>query len=215
MAEPVKAEGLFWLIVGVFWVIAQIVGTAAKKNQPRPPLSDTGDERDTPEDPMAELLRKLTGERELRPEPPELFEDAKEEHPWRPGDIEPLVPARNNPPQPVAAARSRMTKVNVDALPDIKPLRRADIPEPVAKSATTPVVDVRPKMSTFRQSVPVIKLPAMNLSFRGAETAVQGSPNLAKILNPSDRNSIRRAMLGHIILGKPKGLEGCHTGTMN
>ena len=31
MQEPVKAEGLIWLIVGVFWVIAQIAGAAAKK----------------------------------------------------------------------------------------------------------------------------------------------------------------------------------------
>jgi hypothetical protein len=200
MNQPIikaGADGLIWVIVGVFWVIAQIAGAAAKKNQPRPPLSDAGEGRGTSEDPMAELLRKMAGVQEFRVEPPEFTEEPEPEeatfapsparqsgvrtkNPWKPGDIE--------------------------ALPDMKPLRRA-APEPPAPAPVLPKIDVRPKMSAFRNSIPSIKMPTMNLSFQGSATSVQQTPNLGKILNPADKNSLRRAMLSHIIFSPPKALE--------
>jgi len=192
MQEPVKAEGLIWLIVGVFWVIAQIAGAAAKKNQPRPPVSDNGEESVTSGGPIAELLRKMAGVQELRVEPAEEPKETtfaptlsrqsgvRTKNPWKPGEIE--------------------------ALPDIKPLRRITS-EPPAPVIIQPKIDVRLKMSAFRNSIPSIKLPAMNLSFQGSATSVQQVPNLGKILNPADKSSLRRAMLSHIIFSPPKALE--------
>lgn len=183
MTEPfVRAEagGIVWLIVGVFWVIAQIAGAAAKKNQPPRPVAGE-EETGTPSaDPFAELMRRMAGaEESLIEQPKAVFIP---ETPWKKGDIE--------------------------ALPDIKPLRReVPAPEPVIKPVKAPEIDIRPKMSAFRSSVPSIKLPAMNLSFQGSETSVRKSSDLGKILNPSDRNSIRRAMLSHIIFAPPKALE--------
>ena len=194
MNEPVKAEGFIWLIVGVFWVIAQIAGAAAKKNQPRPPVSGNEEGNRPSEDPLAELLRKMAGIEELRTEPPRSVELPKEKvftppprhsevrtkSPWKPGDIE--------------------------ALPDIAPLRRA-APEPAAPAPVPPKVDVRPKMSAFRNSIPSIKMPTMNLSFQGSGTVVPKAQNLGNILSLSDKNSVRRAMLSHIIFSPPKALE--------
>ncbi|MCC7300094.1 MAG: hypothetical protein IT583_03330, partial [Verrucomicrobia bacterium] len=132
------------------------------------------------------MLRKMAGVDEFRIEPPERVEEAVK------------------PQKPAAVSRGRTSSVDVSSLPDIKPLqRRIVIPEAVEVQT----VDLRPKMSAFRQSVPAIKLPAMNLSFRGSETSVQNAPNLGKILNSADRNSIRRAMLSHIIFSPPKALE--------
>lgn len=195
MDHTVQAGSLIWLIVGAFWVIAQVAGAAAKKNQPRPPASNTGEESEPAGDSITELLRKMAGVQEFRAEPPELTEEPEEttfapvllrqsgsrtKNPWKPGEIE--------------------------ALPDIKPLRRA-VPEPPAPVMVQPKIDAHLKMSAFRNSIPSIKLPAMNLSFQGSATSVQQVPNLGKILTPSDKNSIRRAMLSHIIFSPPKALE--------
>jgi hypothetical protein len=189
MAEPVKAEGLIWLIVGVFWVVAQIAGAAAKKNQPRP-LGTDSESEDVPRDPralnnvdgFAELLRKMAGAQpieETEPEPPPVF-------------VQP-------PPR---------RRIDIEKLPDMKPFRREPLsPEPVAKAIKIPEADLRPKMLAFRNSVPSIKMPTMNLSFHGSETSVKNVPNLAKILNSTDKTSVRRAMLGHIIFSPPKALS--------
>ncbi len=184
----VKAEGFIWLIIGVFWVIAQIAGAAAKKNQPRPPTSVDHDGRESPVDPMTELLRKLAGGQEFREVQPEpVYETQPEEkqtfsfqNAWEKGDIE--------------------------KLPDIQPLRRATS-EQNSTPVPMPEIDLRPKMSAFRQSVPAIKLPAMTLSFRGLETSVHKATNLGKVLNPGDKNSLRRAILSHIVFSKPKAFE--------
>jgi len=196
MHDTVKAEGLIWLIVGVFWVIAQIAGAAAKKNQPRPPQSDTGEQAEPAPDSVTELLRKMAGVNEFRVEPPEFFEEPKEapvkpdlahrqsgsrtKNPWKPGDIE--------------------------ALPDMTPRRRMTA-EPPAADPALPKLDARPKMSAFRNSIPSIKLPGMDISFQGSATSVQKAPNLGKLLNLSDKNSLRRAMISHIIFSPPKALE--------
>jgi hypothetical protein len=189
MDQPVKAEGFIWLVIGVFWIIVQIAGSAAKKKQPSPPLfSNDREEGRPPADPIAELLRKMTGIEEFRAEPPSFTEEPQKvpivtrENPWSPGEIE--------------------------KLPDIKPLRRAaPINETSAATPALPRLDIRPKMSAFRASVPIIKLPAMNLSFSGSETSVRQASAVGSILNPSDKNSLRRAMLSHIIFSPPKALE--------
>ena len=190
MDHTVKAEGFIWLIIGAFWIIAQIAGAAAKKKQALPPRSGSDREEGRPPvDPIAELLRKMTGIEEFRAAPPEFTEEPQRnsgstrENPWNPGEIE--------------------------ALPDIKPLRRAaPMTEAPVATLALPKIDIYPKMSAFRASVPTLKLPAMNLSFSGSETSVRHAPAIGSILNPSDKNSLRRAILGQIIFSPPKALEG-------
>ena len=193
----VRADGgLVWLVVGVFWVIAQIAGAAAKKNQPRPPLSDTGEESRPPEEPIAELLRKMAGAQEFRIEPPKFTEEP-EEKTFTP------QPARRNE----VRTKSPWKPDDIEALPDIKPLRRVTQEPPPAPASVQSRIDAHLKMSAFRNSVPSIKLPTLNLSFQGSATSVQNAPNLGKILSPSDKSSIRRAMLSHIIFSPPKAME--------
>jgi len=190
----VRADGGFiWLVVGVFWVIAQIAGAAGKKQQSlRPPGEPDDESGETPGDPFAELLRKMAGVQPFEVPKPE-YEERLEERPWTPS----------------LARRNGMNAEDIAALPDIEPLRReimgqTDLPPDPSE---LPKIAIRPKMSAFRNSVPMIKLPAMNMSFRGSETSVRKVPNLGKILTPSDRSSLRRAMLGHIIFSPPKAME--------
>jgi len=183
MSDPViRAEGFIWLIVGVFWVIAQIAGAAAKKNRV-PQGTENGD---SPADPFADLLRKMAGAETFRAEPPESSGEPEPEFiaqsPWKPGDIE--------------------------ALPDIRPLHRDFTgPERAVQPVQVPEIDIRPKMSAFRASVPSIKMPAMTLNFRGPETSARKTADIEKILRPSDKKSLRRAMLSHIIFAPPRALE--------
>ena len=202
----VRADGgLVWLVVGVFWVIAQIAGAAAKKNQPRPPPSDTGEENAPPADPITELLRKMAGVQEFRIEPPEFVEKPAVKT-FTPQPVRRSEVRTKSPREPGLSRRNGMTADDIEALPDIKPLQRA-APGPSAPSPVQPRIDAHLKMSAFRNSVPTIKLPTLNLSFQGSATSIQNAPNLGKILSPSDKSSLRRAMLSHIIFSPPKAME--------
>jgi hypothetical protein len=100
------------------------------------------------------------------------------------------------------------------ALPDAAPIRqKAVIPEPEPVQA--PPVDARPKMSSFKQAMPAIRMPAMKLNFQTSEKSDSGLPRVGKIINPADKQSLRRAMLGKIILGKPKALENWNIGRVD
>jgi len=194
----VKAEsgGFIWLIVGVFWVIAQIAGAAAKKKRQEAAGETAAPEEGRPVDPFAELLRKIAGAQEFRVEPPE-FEEMPEEDlsaafqtPWKAGEIEPAHQPLQRPPQTQGGLYPAAVNLN---------------------PSEKPQVDIQPKMSSFRSSLSPIKQPSMNFSFTGAspETRSRGaSSGIRSILHPADKTSLRRAMLGHILLGKPKALEG-------
>ena len=96
------AEELIWIVVGVFWVIAQIAGGAAKKKRtpPRPVSGDENHEPSVPsrvegaEDPFANLMRKLAGVQEFKiPTPPEPVEIPKPATP-RKGEMH-LAPTKS------------------------------------------------------------------------------------------------------------------------
>jgi hypothetical protein len=208
--DIVKAEGgIIWLVVGVFWVIAQIAGAAAKKNQPRQPSADAGEEPEPSVDPFAELLRKMAGVQEFRIEPPKFVEEP-EEPVFTPQPVRRSEVRTKNPREPGLSHRNGMTADDIKALPDIEPLRReirGQRETPPAPAPAQPWIDAHLKMSAFRNSVPTIKLPTLNLSFQGSATSIQNAPDLGKILSSSDKSSLRRAMLSHIIFSPPKALS--------
>lgn len=181
----VRADGGFiWLIVGIFWVVAQIAGAAAKKQPPRPVQPDA-DPDETPVDPFAELMRKMAGAQSFEVPQPEY----------------------NNEPEYEEEQEQALARI--ESLPDIEPLRREPMGQPDLPPASmeTPKIDIRPKMSAFRNSVPMIKLPAMTISFQGSEKSGGKVPTIGKTLKPSSKTSLRRAILGQIIFSPPKGLE--------
>jgi hypothetical protein len=62
-------------------------------------------------------------------------------------------------------------------------------------------------MKAFRNTLPAMKLPAMTLRFQPLEKSGAKVPNLANVINPADKRTLRRAMLSHIIFSPPKALE--------
>lgn len=190
MAPVFKADApvFIWLIVGIFWVVSQLAGAAAKKKQPPRPVRPGNDSETPPEDPFAELLRKL-GEAQRMEAPKPVYEELTEEP-------EPLPV-----PQPVRHVR------NIENLPDIQPLRHEEpAPEPEPKPPQVEI-PVRPTMKSFRNSFSAMKLPAVNLSFQGLEKTGGKVPTIGRVIGTDGRQSLRRAMLSHIVFSPPKALE--------
>lgn len=187
------AEDFIWLIAGAFWIIAQIAGAAAKKKaaptfrenpQGEPRHRPTPDSQEPPEDLFAELMRQLGGGATFEQPEPEETPSFEEQNPWKPGEIE--------------------------ELPDIQPIQRIEIPEPPMPEKIDVAVeelDIRPTMRSFKTALPFMKLPSMTMSFQTSEKNQYGVPDIAKIIDPADRKSLRRAILGQIILNPPKALK--------
>ncbi len=181
------AEELIWIVVGIFWVIAQIAGSAAKKKK-APPRPATGEAGESAKDPFADLMRKLAGVQEIRiPKPPEPQWVEEPPAPIRKGEIH-LAPAPSPNPAPTPARKDGM--------------HPAPTPKPEVAE-----VSIRPSMSAFRNTLPSMKLPAMKLSFQTSGKSTGNSPILGNIINPADKRTLRRAMLSHIIFSPPKALE--------
>jgi len=188
------------LIIGLIWVIAQVAGAAAKKkNAATRPSSMKTNNEEPAEDPFAALMRKIGGVQEFKiPDPS--------------GPPRSELRSTTGEPKKVKADRSWKPD-DVKTLPDVKPIRReAAIPEP--KPIQAPLLDAHPKMSSFKSAMPSIKLPAMKLSLQGSGKSGSGVLKIGKIINPADKQTLRRAVLGHIILSKPKALEGWSSGTV-
>ncbi|MGE4489704.1 MAG: hypothetical protein AB7E95_09190 [Kiritimatiellales bacterium] len=192
------------ILVGAFWIIAQIAGAAAKKKQPPRPTRQ--DSEKPVDDPFAELMRRLSGEQPFavqhpeEPDEPEFLDAVEEEEPE---------------PPPLISRRSNNEIRAIHNLPDIQPLRRdPPAPEPIAPPVEIPEMDLRPKMSQFRTSIPSIKLPALDLNFQTLEKTGGKFPTFGKIIDRNDRQSLRRAMLSHIIFSKPKALGNWKNGVI-
>ena len=175
------AEELIWIVVGVFWVIAQIAGGAAKKKMAPSRPAEEREGGEAPVDPFAELMRKLSGVQEFEAPAPKTVDAV-------------------SPPRPHPARNA----VRTPHLQEEKPTPIPKMP-PVAEIAD---VDIRPTMSSFKSAMPAMKLPSMSLSFQGSEKSTGNVPRLGKIIDPADKSTLRRAMLSHIIFSPPKALEG-------
>jgi hypothetical protein len=186
----INLDALIPLIIGIFWVVAQIAGAAARK-KPKPlrpkPLRPERPEEDTQDDPFADFMRRLGGVQEFNiPEPP--------------GEPAETFLADEAPPP-----RSQEIQDEMPRLPETVPL-------PVLKPADVQEPDLRPSMRSFKTAMPLMKLPTIKLKFQSSEKRASDFPRVGKIINPADKQTLRRAMLSHIILGKPKGMEGWNTG---
>ena len=216
------AEGLIWLVVGIFWVIAQIAGGVAKKKMPAQSLSDDKEEGATPPvdppalsnvDGFAELMRKLAGVQEFKiPELPGL----------PPGEARFVTeePKEFFEPEP-AESKPAWSVGEIEKLPDMEPLRRdAPKPAPVVADKLEKMTggNIRPTMASFRNTLPAMKLPSMRLRFQCA--AQDRDADSGKVIGKADQldlktqKALRRAMLNHVVLGKPRGLDHWSPGTV-
>lgn len=197
----IDLETLLPLIVGGVWVIAQIVGAAAKKIKkaaprsahPPPPPSGSNP---APEHPLEDFLRQFSGDETFRVPEPELIEEVPQPDPAPP------------PPQPARTDRERISIPEPEIDP---PEKQTDITSPVQEIEQVEK-EIHPKLSAFHSGIPSFKLPAMpSMSLRVAPPsyaeASHGTQGIGQELHLKDRKALRRAMLSHILFSPPKALE--------
>ena len=174
-------DSLIPVIIGLIWVVAQLAGAVAKKKKTQPRITD---EEKSPTDPFAELMRKLSGVQEFKiPAPPEPEKR--------------LAQALPTAPAPLKTQDEKKTQTMQKKVP----------------ASLVSIVNIQPPTSSFQSAMPSMKLPSMSFqslpSLSGASAKKGGGlpSKLEKIINPSDKQTLRRAILGHIVLGNPRGMD--------
>lgn len=189
------------LFIAGFWVVAQIMG-AVNKTKPPPSKSRPSGESEN-KDPLAELMRKLSGAEEIKPAPvprqdvPRPTQQRAAKQPAAPEPVANNVNLRNQyrpRPQTIQEVTTEAPPLQVVTPPPPKPINMQE-------------VEAHPTMRSFKAAAPSMKLPAMNLSFRTSEKSGAGVPRVGKIIQRGDKQALRRAVIGQIVLGKPKGLR--------
>lgn len=194
--NPVRASNLddfIPFLIAIVWVIAQIAGAAAKKKRALPSFGEKPQDSPRPVEPggrrpgdsFAELLRQLGGGEEFRIPAPQFDEDL-----------------------PETPALSHRNPIKTEVPPPEKTFQPLETPDARIKQPQVEI-EVRPKMSAFRNSTPSIKLPSASLRIDSPSyaEASRGKQGLGDELHLNSRKALRRAMLSHIIFSPPKALE--------
>ena len=183
------AEDLVWVVVGIFWIIAQIAGSAAKKKRASS-RSTSGNSEKLAESPFSDFMQKLVDAQEIKPQ---------------------------TPPPPAASFKTRKSTLEV---PSSKKILQQEVPpilnstppqqdKPLPKETIVeaPKITAQPTLSSFSSAMPAMKLPSMAMKSQSSGKSSTMSPLLGNIIQPADKQSLRRAMLSHIIFSPPKALE--------
>ena len=220
LAAGVGIEGIIWIIILIFWSIAQYVqkNRAAQRRppvrpgQPPPPPVRSPTQMETE---LQDLLRELTGQAPLeqddevepadppaRPEPPPVVQRAPPPPPLRPHQT--LASARK-----FAQAEPAPSPARRPGTPPV-PTTIRDMSEYIAG-----VGDLSEGMGAAFQSsgkMPGLTLNMRNVSLRGVSYSGSASPgrtrqptlSLASLRNPA---TLRQMFVGRLILDKPKALD--------
>lgn len=216
IAAGVGIEGIIWIIILIFWSIAQYV-QKSRAAQRRPPLRPGQPPPPTPvrpptqmESELQDLLRELTGQTSL-PQEEELDEEPasppplvhKQAQPPAPKPHQTLASARRaavSPPPPPAPRRP----------PVVSPPDESVLPEYVAS-----VGDLSEGMgAAFANSgkMPGLTLKMRSVSLRGVSYSGSANPGRSGMQSFSlsslqNRKTLRQMVIGRMILDKPKALE--------
>ncbi len=201
------AEDLIWLVVGLFWAIAQFAGAAAKKKAAERRRSRPAEEQEKPplaRDRFAELMSEITGAQTFDvPEPEAVAEELPADHPVRR-----ITPAAETSPDIVSMRQAAAIEGS-----NVKPIdRKAKIEDASVRPIEEVETHVRPRMSSFRRGIPSIRLPSIPSMNRTIDVpsyteAASGTQGIGKELHLKNRKALRRAILSHIIFSPPKALE--------
>lgn len=210
LAAGVGIEGIIWIIILIFWSIAQYVQknrTAQRRppvrpGQPPPPPARPPTPMETE---LQDLLRELTGQ-------PPVMQEQEEEVELEP---EPVRPPPTPPPQRTLASARK------PAPPAPPPVRRA--PEPVVRSTLRPppsdttasVGELSEGMgAAFAHSGKMpgltLKMPSVSLrgiSFSGSSRPGQTPSPVLKLSSLRQPATLRQMVIGRLVLDKPKALE--------
>lgn len=224
IAAGVGIEGIIWIIILIFWSIAQYV-QKSRAAQRRPPLRP-GSPRPTPparpptqmENELQDLLRELTGQG------PVLQDEDDEPAPVNiPSAPPPLVRRTAPPPPPPPVAKPHQTLASARRAEAAAPAprkprsdrTRPEPQEPIRPEFVAAVGDLSEGMgAAFVHSG---KMPGMTLkmksvslrgiSFSGSSSPGRGGNSAIKLSSLRHPATLRQMVIGRAILDKPKALE--------
>ena len=222
LAAGIGIEGVIWIIILIFWSIAQYVqkSRAAQRRpplrpgQPPPPPARPPTEIETE---LQDLLRELTGQPPIRRA--ELPEEEEVED--LPEPETPPVRRVQPPPPPPPAARPVRTppqvlarKVSAAPPPPRAPAWQPEIEPPVP--LRPPVTEISDGMvAAFAHSG---KMPGLTLSMKGLNIKAMALPSSSpsrrgggsasfRLSSLRDPRTLRQMVIARAILDKPKSME--------
>lgn len=216
IAAGIGIEGIIWVIILIFWSIAQYVqkSRAAQRRPPipgRPPLPQAPRPPPTKmETDLQELLRELTGQ-------PTADQDEEEEEPIQPAP----PPIRRTPPLPSTMRQPQTlasTRRAIQPPPPPAPVRWT---EPVRIQSVAPDDD-GPDVGEIAEGMGEAfanagKMPGMTLKMRSVSLrgiSYSGSSGYSgsglksfSLSDLRDKATLRRMVIGRMVLDKPKALD--------
>lgn len=220
LAAGIGIEGVIWIIILIFWSIAQYVqkSRAAQRRpplrpgQPPPPPARPPTEMETE---LQDLLRELTGQPPLRRG--EMLEEDEEVEP--PAPVAPPVRRAEPPPPPAPPVRP------VRAPPQV--LARTAPATPPRAPAWQPEVEppgsIRPPMTEISEGMVAAfahsgKMPGLTLSMKGLNIKAMALPSSSpsrrgggsssfRLSSLRDPRTLRQMVIARAILDKPKSME--------
>jgi len=179
------AEGIIWLIIIIFWGIAQLVNAIMNSQRksdpgkPRPTRRNTERKRPEPPASLPDFLEEiLAGKQTQAPPPP----------PARKPRPEPAQPA---PPAPTPAFSAKE-----EELREVKRRRDAEQADAFGERPSERVAGMR----SFK--LPSLKLPTTGNPL--SHNKVKREPRIA--FNLRNNDNFKRAVLTRIVIGPPKAL---------
>jgi len=202
IAAGIGIEGIIWVIILIFWGIAQLVQKSRRPSQ-RPPGQPP-----RPVSPMENELRDLL--EQLSGQPPRTVEEEPEELPAEmEEEEEPAPPVQRRPPPPPARPQRSAAPVRAVRPGSSAPYQILREVEPERPRQPSP-----PLLAEIADEMPAMKPASVSqvLSMRGMAMHIpvgqtrHGRPifNPRELRNP---HTLRQIVMARLMLDPPKALE--------
>lgn len=221
-AKEIGVEGIIWVVILIFWSIAQLIQKSRKQSRTSPPRN-TPPRHTTPpiDNDVRELLEQLAGRPSSRPMTRQEEEGEEDDD-----DMPVVVRVPPTPPPRPAYTPTHVRPKVAAHRPTPAPQRLPPIARPLAVEAIRDIhaiVDIAPMLTSEEQLAGQLSVrsglnaPGLSLQIRGAGLGNTGrlptlslsQHNGAPVLNLRDLRaslSLKKAVLSKIILDPPRSL---------
>lgn len=186
-------EGIIYLVILIFWGISQAIRKSRRSNEPTPDSSAPQAPGEMPQE-LREMLETLTGQKfepvRAPPPPPPLPAAAvprRDRVPKRRAPV-PQTATRPTPPPPRWQAEEPVIQVELSH----------EIPRAAVASMT---------LKGLTSSMKSVRIPTANTGMSMPMASHYGTGRGTPALDLRDRDKLRQAIMGRILLGPPKALE--------
>lgn len=228
IAAGIGIEGIIWLIILIFWGIAQAVQKSRNSRRPGSPPAPSSTRRTASpfDDELREMLEQLAG-RTSTPTRAEAVEDMEDEEEFTPAPPPPPRPQRPPPvqrpahqPPPRPSVQAQRAHARQFSPPHPPPSRLQYPTTPLPPPEAIPEMAAMISAEDFAASMsirsglnsPGISMRMKGMSLQGMATMPSGNPagrHGAPILSLNDLRDprqLRKAILAKAVLDPPRGL---------